>query len=283
MIIRPIPLILYPIQMNFGSSNLTISQHVADAAVAPTTFDAVDFAHRLSKLSTFLPAAHELLSFLSVSQDIIPTRKTIRLLEVARKTLERAGIVLYSFASCPEVFVEHKKTYIDLLKLLQTNVGQENTEMRGRIRILLMPLTSNFFVEKRRNSVYISPKRHLRTTSDSSCSSEGTQTPGPSSSAAQPAIMLPPDAFPAIVRPQSSLPIRDSPIRRRRSPLWDYHQLEKSPISKERLDQENIIVTETVKYRAPKMLRQFGIYCTGRNSMDKLNHFWRNERQTFVL
>jgi len=59
--------------MNFGSSSLPILQ--AEAAVTLKGFDAVDLAYRLSKLSTFLPAAHELLSLLSVSQNIIATRK----------------------------------------------------------------------------------------------------------------------------------------------------------------------------------------------------------------
>lgn len=65
---------LYSIQMNFGSSSrLPISQ--ADAVISSKKFDAVDLAHRLSKLSTFLPAAHELLSFLVEFTYIIPTRK----------------------------------------------------------------------------------------------------------------------------------------------------------------------------------------------------------------
>lgn len=38
---------------------------------------------------------------------------------------------MYSFALCPEAFVAHKKAYIDLLKILQANEGQENTELQG--------------------------------------------------------------------------------------------------------------------------------------------------------
>ena len=56
--------------MNFESSNLPISQ-----PVFPASFDAVDLAYRLSKLSTFLPAAYELLSILYESKYIITTRK----------------------------------------------------------------------------------------------------------------------------------------------------------------------------------------------------------------
>ena len=56
--------------MNFESSSLPISQ-----PVFPTSFDAVDFAYRLSKLSTFLPAAYELLSLLYESKYIITTKK----------------------------------------------------------------------------------------------------------------------------------------------------------------------------------------------------------------
>jgi hypothetical protein len=64
--------ILSPVPMNFGSSSLSILQ-----PQAPTSFDAVDFAYRLSKLSTFLPAAHELLSVLSEHKYIIITRKVL--------------------------------------------------------------------------------------------------------------------------------------------------------------------------------------------------------------
>ena len=53
------------------------------------------------------------------------------MLQLARKTLEGAGIILYSFASCPETFVAYKEAYIDLLKMLQANCGQENIELRG--------------------------------------------------------------------------------------------------------------------------------------------------------
>ena len=60
------------------------------------------------------------------------------ILQLARKTLERAGIILYSFASCPETFVPYKKAYIDLLKMLQANGGQENIELRG-INVLFTP------------------------------------------------------------------------------------------------------------------------------------------------
>jgi hypothetical protein len=60
--------------MNFGSISLPISQPQPDHE-APTTFDAVDFAYRLNKLSTFLPAAHELLSVLSEPKYIVKTRK----------------------------------------------------------------------------------------------------------------------------------------------------------------------------------------------------------------
>ena len=53
------------------------------------------------------------------------------ILQLSRKTLERAGIILYSFASCPETFVPYKKAYVDLLKMLQANGGQGNIELRG--------------------------------------------------------------------------------------------------------------------------------------------------------
>ena len=62
---------LSPIEMNFESSSLpSISQ-----PVFPTSFDAVNFACRLSELSTFLPAAYELLSLLYECKHIISTRK----------------------------------------------------------------------------------------------------------------------------------------------------------------------------------------------------------------
>ena len=66
---------LYPIQMNFGSSSRLPNVPQADAMVSPKNFDAVDLAYRLSKLSTFLPAAHELLSVFFEFKYIITTRK----------------------------------------------------------------------------------------------------------------------------------------------------------------------------------------------------------------
>lgn len=61
---------LSPLETNFESSSLPISQ-----PVFLTSFDAVDFAYRLSKLSTFLPAAYELLSLFYEYKYIISTRK----------------------------------------------------------------------------------------------------------------------------------------------------------------------------------------------------------------
>lgn len=58
--------------MNFESSTLAISQ--ADPVVNPTSYDAVDFAYRISKLSTFLSAAHELILVLSGTK-YVTTRK----------------------------------------------------------------------------------------------------------------------------------------------------------------------------------------------------------------
>ena len=79
------------------------------------------------------------------------------MLQLARKTLERAGIILYSFASCPETFVAYKKVYIDLLKMLQANGGQENIELRG--------ITTLFTPDKRRTDLFPNPSTY-RTDSD---------------------------------------------------------------------------------------------------------------------
>lgn len=73
MITNGIPIIYSPIQINFASINVPIPQ--ADATMTPISFDAVDFAYRLSRLSTFLPAAQELLSVLLEFHHIITTTK----------------------------------------------------------------------------------------------------------------------------------------------------------------------------------------------------------------
>lgn len=73
MIKNQVRVIFSPIQMDFGSSNPPISQPHPDVT-RPTSFDAVDIACRLDKLSTFLPAALELLSILS-ERNCITTRK----------------------------------------------------------------------------------------------------------------------------------------------------------------------------------------------------------------
>jgi hypothetical protein len=63
-------LMLSPTTMNFESSSPPISH-----PVFPTSFDAVNFAYRLSKISTFFPAAYELLSLFCEYKYIISTRK----------------------------------------------------------------------------------------------------------------------------------------------------------------------------------------------------------------
>ena len=70
MIKPQLHLMLSPIEINFESSTLPISQPAAFPS-----FDAVNFAYRLSKLSTFLPAAYELLSLLYECKYIISTKK----------------------------------------------------------------------------------------------------------------------------------------------------------------------------------------------------------------
>ena len=103
--------------------------------------------------------------------------------------------------------------------MLQANDGQENIELQGittlftpidvepicflilphlgRIQILLMPLTSNFSIQKRGSSIRIrsiSPQRHSRATGASLCSGQGTRSLGssepPAVVAAQPATMM---------------------------------------------------------------------------------------------
>lgn len=79
-------------------------------------------------------------------------------LQLARKTLERAGIVLYSFASCHKAFVAHKEAYIELLKMLQAENWQDNTELRG---------STNYLIPDRPRANLLSNLSTPRTNSDS--------------------------------------------------------------------------------------------------------------------
>ncbi|EIN05264.1 hypothetical protein PUNSTDRAFT_137949 [Punctularia strigosozonata HHB-11173 SS5] len=79
--------------------------------------EVIDVAYRLSSLSYFLEAVRSLSRLLQSAPPNLPARqkKVITLVEVARRTLLRAGVVLHTFAACPPHLEGHKRAYLELL------------------------------------------------------------------------------------------------------------------------------------------------------------------------
>ncbi|KAF8154201.1 hypothetical protein B0H34DRAFT_720838 [Crassisporium funariophilum] len=261
--------------------NPAISHSSVGNATRLNIINVVDLAYRISHLSTFLSAAQDILQHAAAYEcDFISdSKKIIRLVELARKTLENSGIVVYLFASCPKVSLPHKMAYIELLKMLQTQKPTVDSVLQERLRVLLMPLTSTLSVQNQSSSS--KPTLHLRPGTSRDCdlslssvhASQST-SPTPSLLATQPSCsgdaMLPPNAFSPNEKCQAS--------RRR---LWDAKDIPgslkrgrtQSPYSRQRgrenQSPENLVASEPVdvEYRPVPFSRKFGIFCTNKGSM----------------
>ncbi|KIM41853.1 hypothetical protein M413DRAFT_445065 [Hebeloma cylindrosporum] len=261
-------------QQNFSASTsmqypLSLPGSLDDALRSQRKF--ADLAYRVRFLSNFLAAARELLELISPHHFNFSLyhEQIITIIELARKTLESARVLPYLWASCPERLVPHKNAYINLLRMLQSNERYVDTQSQKRLRILLMPLTSNFAIEKGGSPP---PARDLGkssfTTSSVTRSRASSPSPEPSSS-----TMLPPDDIPnAYSRPHAPS-LRHKPSGHR---LWHSEELvtpklrrkHRSPSphrADKQLDQEN--VAPTVSFYQPPPKQRFGIFLTGKSSM----------------
>ncbi|VDB94048.1 unnamed protein product [Peniophora sp. CBMAI 1063] len=112
-----------------------------------------ELASRLSTLRQFKTAAEELLLMLrrEVHSDAfrMRTRKIVTLIEIARATLSRAGVRLYSFASCAPALLPLKELYFELLRELRAQRSAiTEVNVQARADKLLVPLSSCIIVHR---------------------------------------------------------------------------------------------------------------------------------------
>ncbi|KAF8970691.1 hypothetical protein BDZ97DRAFT_1790520 [Flammula alnicola] len=248
--------------------------------------------YRLSSLSNFLSSVSEIQEFVSPEKSnfIEYHRQIIILVELARKTLESAGVVPYLWASCPRHLMPHKAAYLDLLRILQSNEQYVDREFQKRLRVLLMPLTSKFSISECRDMDVTKDFNSNSSTQGHIPSSSvryGLQNyPYPPSEEASSSSMLPPDAFPQTNnRPHTPSSSRKSGDQR----LWyrnelhtlpgERRQRSRSPRRRNNSDvqrgQENL-APESVAFQPPPSKQRFGIFLTGKSSM--LGNYKRKHR-----
>ncbi|KDR78276.1 hypothetical protein GALMADRAFT_245371 [Galerina marginata CBS 339.88] len=255
-----------------------------------------NLTYRIGSLLNFLSAAQEILDSFTLpsSRFFISQKQIITLVELARKTLESAGIVLYLWASCPERFVAHKVAYIEMLRMLQANQELVDTNLQRRLRVLLMPLTSHFSASRGQDcQSLILPSSHTpsdsRSTSFNTHSVERTRRPSVSHEARS-SSMLPPNEFPHPERVNSH-PYNPYSISRRPPRLWHTNELASSSVTRRsrsqsptrgsrhdadvKIDQENV-APEPVAFRQAPSRQRFGIFLTGKSSM--LGNYNRKDR-----
>ncbi|KAJ7353181.1 hypothetical protein DFH08DRAFT_61128 [Mycena albidolilacea] len=224
----------------------------------------------------FLGAAAELLSCvatLSPTEFRRQSRKIIRLIEIARDTLEASGISLYLFTTTSCQKGKWKDAYFDLLRVLQARRADVDDSLQARTNSLLVRLFSNFVG---RQSTVESSSSPARTSlpdksRDSLALGITTCTPQPESgnTTAARLAMPAPDAFPHRA-PQAF------PRRKRSSPLLPFRVPPAVMSSRRRArhstQQENEVPasdssSSTYAYKPPPLTKRFGIFCTGKSSM----------------
>ncbi|KAH9477113.1 hypothetical protein JR316_0011029 [Psilocybe cubensis] len=247
-----------------------------------------NISYQIRSLSNFVSASKDLLDFATLASNF-----SIYQNQLARKTLESAGIVLFLWASCPAKLTDHKASYIELLRMLRANQGHVDTESQRRVRVLLMPLTSHFSTSP--SPPPSIPPRLLVTgrnppSTDSSVSNsqeiESTlQSQDDSSSS-----MLPPNEIRQVEPPNRS------PVAPRHRRLWDSRELSYASVgprhrsrsrsphrfqqqsADEKLEQENVAPETTIAFRQAPRTQRFGIFLTGRSSM--LGNYNRTDRNS---
>ncbi|KAF8900421.1 hypothetical protein CPB84DRAFT_1730312 [Gymnopilus junonius] len=248
-----------------------------------------NLTYRITFLSSFLSTTQQILDFFSATSSSFSLyhEQIITLVELARKTLESAGVVVYSWASCPPELAAHKEAYLRLLRMLQSNQQYVDTQLQRRLRVLLMPLTSHFSTSKMPGS-YQSVFRMLKASSDASCSSVSSspehtsRMPASHDSASSSMMMMPPpDEFPPSERANNDTHTSNNSLYRRPSirQLWHVSELvaprarrhrSVSPhrISRDDLDcnQENV-APDPIPFRQAPTKQRFGIFLTGKSSM----------------
>lgn len=230
-------------------------------------------ATRLGSFQYFLEAARELLTAdnLSSSQFRRHSRKIIRLIEIAEKSLAAFGVPIYSFLSCPPNKMPFRAAYVDLLLMLEQRSNDVDILLEGRVRRLLSPLHSTLTMP------FNSSGPPTRTPATAKIRQPITE-PGPSMNAipadtTSSSLMPPPDSLP---RPAARTPTPRTHGRRGRRRLW---RVEIRPLDNgqpfgrppSRLPDTETEQENTLPSASPRIIRppprRFGIFCTGKMTM----------------
>ncbi|KAF9529131.1 hypothetical protein CPB83DRAFT_853283 [Crepidotus variabilis] len=268
-------------QTHFMQSDVSSAPEVAELSQAQyyrTLAKIENLTYRIGYLSSYSSANEETLELLNSSSILFRyfSDELVALTEAARKTLESAKIVPYQWASCPEKLAPHKQAYLELLKVLQFNTEYIDPHLQGRLRTLLMPLTSHFSISKngddQQPTIYHSNSDYVRSRSSSPTFSSNTHPLTPTAHEANSKTMLPPSAFPEVtVRRSHSHDHRSSAKAKR---LWDPVEVAaimssrcRTRDSRARTSDQEILLPESqsVAFRPPRPQLRFGI-CFSRKS-----------------
>ncbi|KAG8215396.1 hypothetical protein J3R82DRAFT_8997 [Butyriboletus roseoflavus] len=232
---------------------------------------AIDTAYRLSSLRNFLEASEDLRRYNERLTDADIQRHGRK---VARTTLNRAGVKLHLFTSCPLKFQPYKSAYFKMLVLIiRQNQDQFSTELQGRVDRLLLPLTTQLVIWRNHDPyAQLGIADLMKNLNSRSRPQRQPQLEQPSSAAVPlrvppwslnniAASMPPPDAFPPKVTEdkRAKRSLLDLVVRRSR-PVHKQHpsrpELETLP---PRDDDDEPIAARLL----PRTRRHFGIFCTG--------------------
>ncbi|TFK29145.1 hypothetical protein FA15DRAFT_691357 [Coprinopsis marcescibilis] len=267
--------------------------------VDPSTADWIALSSKLSApiRTEFLSVIQTLLLFLDLPTPELNVycRKIISLIEMTRTSLVNQGIQVHLFCRCPRSFVAYKTAYVDVITKLKERRHELPSAVQERVRILVLPLSSNFTVQRVGDSPlnYTPlPRRKVHSHKSSGVSLRPSRTQQ-ARGALLPRPIPPPDAFTTPSKKAinskdavahrgtlkriwsqfeikhlyrqtaTSVEKRSSGVRQPRSPARTGTRLNEQQAS-EAADEN----TSPLEYRIIRPLpRRFGIFCTGKTSM----------------
>ncbi|KAK7055475.1 hypothetical protein R3P38DRAFT_3253532 [Favolaschia claudopus] len=235
------------------------------------------------KSPVFLGAATELLACLATlsSQEFCTQSRTIiRLIEVARKNLEDSGISLHLFTASCQQGLRWKDVYFSLLRMLQKRRADIDETLEARVNRLLIRLSPHFVDGKSPVASYAWTAATCLPESVRESLANGitTCTPqpgGPSSSG--PSITMPPPAVSVKRNRPKATPesANQEPCRKREKREQKAEDLDpERPDSEEENDESDRpdfdlgLSWTAYAYKSPPLKKRFGIWCTGKTSMN---------------
>ncbi|KAG6334547.1 hypothetical protein ID866_4544 [Astraeus odoratus] len=247
---------------------------------------AIDIAQRLSSLRDFLEASEQFMKHDDLFTDAVIKQHgrkvgaAVFMLDVARMTLNRAGLKLHLFTSCPPKYQPFKSAYFKMLVLLRQHREEFSLDLLGRVDRLILPLTTRLVICHNSDPYaqlgIAESMKKLATTSQPK--QPPLETPGgqhkcvpswPTNNLA--ASMPPPDAFP----PKPSLREERSRQHSRKRlhlgsgqsrPVHRQHPQRPAPDSPSGDGGDSTAIPPRVLTRAR---RHFGIFCTGKSQSQR--------------